>query len=71
MLYPALVELDPDTDESNGLVHPFCSEKCLLAQLSNTMREANERGFPIGRMMTDSDAHGRGTVCENCLRVLE
>lgn len=59
-----LYEIDPDNDEANGIVHPFCSESCRIAKLST--KGAQAQGFTlqpgVSRFLEDQ------SVCEHCLK---
>lgn len=62
-MVPAVFEVDPETNEANGLVHFYCSVDCLIAD-SNILSDIFDRGFQS--VVSQSDNYG--VVCEACGR---
>lgn len=56
---PVIIDLDPETGESTGTVHPFCSEECRASYIpENLPHVAYEPNT-----LSDWD---EATVCEQC-----
>lgn len=70
-MIPAVFELDPETQESTGIVHPFCSQGCLEGGFDELRGEVHSRGFLVVVSECDTRNHCDGTVCEECRRLLE
>ena len=61
---PVLFEIDDDTGEATGTVHPFCSESCRLDRVGETTVLALPHG--IGIVVGTSTDVDRQAICENC-----
>lgn len=66
---PAIYEIDPDTDEANGTVHPFCCGACLRLSRDEHTAEIESRGFlaKVGETELPCD----GSICEHCVVELD
>ena len=61
-----LFEIDRDTGEATGTVHPFCSESCRDAKVGEITLEALKRGFGIVAGEDESQRLDRPAICESC-----